>query len=195
MINFAQKLNQFPHYHRKFTAYILTQPLNIMLLLIITLLIILNLFHTVFFGFNEEKRLKKNIVLFPFVSGFHEELGAFYLGFNLLEAGNEYLLANNLYKDEGTPEDAIAQVLGIASSPFQTWLKLISYNQTVTEDLNNWQKIEAVFPNYSYSHLKKAFLFDLLANADGVKKELQNLGWDYKDLPEVINLKNKYGFR
>lgn len=203
MINFFKKLKQktagihclqFPHYHRKFTAPILPLSNNLILLFILILVIFINLFHSLFIGFNEEKGLKRKIIRLPSFPVFHEQLGEYYLKYNLAEAGKEYLLANELSKENGYAPGNNTTVLGVTVSPFETWYRLISYNQTLTEDLNSWHKIAATFPNYSYSHLKKAFLYDRLGNADGVKNELQNLEWEYNYLPEVKTLKNKYDF-
>ncbi len=204
MINFPSFLKQitvgihkiqFPHYHRKFTAPTLILPIDRILLFIVILLIFVNLIHSVFISFNEEKSLKRKIISFPSLSTFHEQLGEYYLKYNLTEAGKEYLLANELSKENGYPTDSNSTVLGTTDSPFEAWIRFVSYNQALEEDLNNWNIIETTFNNYSYSHLKKAFLYDQLENEDGVKKELQSLGWDYKNIPEVINLKNKYSFR
>jgi hypothetical protein len=204
MINFLSSLKQinsgirkiqFPHYHRKFTAPALRLPIDLLLLLIIILIIFINLFHSLFIGFNEEKGLKRKIVSFPSSPIFHEQLGEYYTKYNLAEAGKEYLLANELLKENSYSMNNNSTVLGITFSPSETWIRLIGYNQTLTDDLNGWNKIADTFPNYSYTHLVKAFLYDKLGNSDGVKEELQNLGWDYKNIPEVINLKNKYSFR
>lgn len=112
-----------------------------------------------------------------------------------MEAGNEYLLADSLDKETKPFTEDNTQVLGSTVSPFETWLNLTNYNKIISDELTDWKKIGEILPDYTYSHLKKAFLYEQLRDAIGVKSELQNLGWEYNNLSEVINLKNKYDLR
>lgn len=160
---------KFPHFIRKIHASPFMRIFDYFLWYLVIFLVLLNLFHTYFFPFNEEKRLQRQIIIKPFEALFHEELGRYYLAVNYQAANREYLLAQKLYEETTFAEN---KVLGMQSPPAEIWASVTSEKQKLEKELDFWEKINKAFPDYLYTKAKMAAIAYQLGDKDKTQKWL-----------------------
>ena len=173
---------KFPHFIRKIHASPLMRIFDYFLWYLIIFLVLLNLFHTYFFPFNEEKRLQRQIIIKPFEALFHESLGQYYLVVNYQAANREYLLAQKLYEET---QIAGNKVLGVQSSPAEIWANITSQKQKLGKEMDYWEIINKAFPDYLYTKAKMAALAYQLGDKNKTWQWL-NLGLSESPKDELL---------
>ena len=156
------KLSKFPQFYRNFTA---------LLIFLCLMSIIVNIFHQQFFSIDEEKILRQSIIFDPGNSLLHEKLGQYYLTLNAQVAEQEYALAEEFsYSSRPITSDNVA---GIHSSPWQTWLNIISRREKLKEEIKYWELVIKTYPDYFYANLKLAVLYYQIGEKSKSQKYLQ----------------------
>ena len=139
---------KFPHISRRISA-----PLLFYLLLSFFLF---NLFSDQFSPKNLEKNLRLMILRQPENSQLHEKLAEYYLSTNWEEAQKEYLLASSLYEEELTEN---SRILGVESSPLDTWNNLLTQRNKVKAEIGYWEKVAKQISDYQYTFLMLSSLY------------------------------------
>lgn len=120
-----------------------------------------------------ENSLEKTLLLYPTNSFFHEKLGQFYLGKDNLKAEREYSLAQKYYQpQQSLPE---VNVLGTQSSPWQTWLNYLEKKQNLDKEIQYWEKVSQIYPDYIYAEMKLAALYAQKNDRDKAKGHLEKI--------------------
>jgi Flp pilus assembly protein TadD len=169
----------FPHFYRRIAAA---------LCLLGLVIVILNIFHSQIFGVNEERQLNLDILSSPGDSSLHEKLAQYYLTRNGEEARKEFALAQDLYQDINTAQSNIA---GAKSSPWQTWLSLISFREKISGEIKYWEAVRARLPDYQYANLKLITLYYQLGDKDKTRQYLQSVLEEDSTNPTVLDLGEK----
>lgn len=162
---------QFPHFPRIFSAGNILRILKYLGVLFISLFILVNLLYDLTFYKDPEKKLRQEILRYPFVIDNHEQLGLFYLKKNLSAARQEYYLAQDLYD----PAPSSNQVLGVSTSPLQKWLDIASQSEKIKNEIVLWEKTKDKYPEYLYAYLELADLHFILGENHLSKESLADL--------------------
>lgn len=133
-----------------------------------------------------ENNLEKALLLYPTNSFFHEELGRYYLGKDNLKAEREYSLAQKYYQPQSSlpeinilgtqspPESDMLESLR-AGSPWQTWLNYIEKKQNLDKEIQYWEKVSQIYPDYIYADMKLATLFAEKRDRQKAKSRLEKI--------------------
>lgn len=158
-----------PHFYRRIAAPFLFVSIQ--------MFILVNLFHTFFFGFTDEKKIKLHIMSYPKVSAFHEQLGQLYLKTNKQRAETEYRLAGEFYQILGmeTGLSAVTNDQNTYSEPRMTWNSIVNQDVQIREELAYWKNISMTMPDYYYAKLKMAVLYSQLGKTEESASILENL--------------------
>lgn len=145
---------------------------NSLLLIIFMGIIAINLLTDLIWDQDSEKMLRSDILTNPQGSIPHQKLGQYYLSINIEAAQREYALAEELYQHKVNTSDKVA---GIESSPWQTWLNLITQKEQIGEEIKYWQIIHSSLPDYQYAILKLAIYYYQLGDKNRGKEYLETL--------------------
>lgn len=129
---------KFPQINRKLTAFLL--------ILVLAPMGLANLMQNLIFEKNDEKKLRFEVMRYPYISVLHEKLGSYYLGINNEAAQREYILAQS------------SRVLGAQNSPWQTWQDILKIQNSQDLEIKYWEKVLLSYPDYTYASLKLAVL-------------------------------------
>jgi tetratricopeptide (TPR) repeat protein len=154
---------KFPHIPRIINATLLRKLLNLIIIFFLLFLIILNIWFNYSNKNNQEITLRNKIMEYPFDFRSHEELGKYYLKENLQFSEKEYQLAELFYSKESPVSD---QVLGVTSSPWQTWLNIINFKENTFKDINYWKSFNDKYPDYKFGYLKQAYGYFQIGNKE-----------------------------
>lgn len=146
---------KFPQFSRKFNAplfYINFKHLSFTAILfaLFANLLIPNLHN------NPETITINEILIKPFESKLHEELGSLYLKRNILASKREYLLSQNYLP----PTDNLSKaILGIQNEPLETWNNLLKQKEQIQQQVKYWQNVYQTNPDYDFAGKKLALLY------------------------------------
>lgn len=163
---------KFPHIKRSISALIPTGMVKSFFLFCLLTITVINLFYSFFSNPTIEENLKLSLMLNPQNSSLHERLGQYYVGINSQAAQKEYQLAE-IYYIRNYHENS--QVLGEQSSPWQTWLNLLSQKEKIRGEIKSWEKLQSLYPDYTYIQMKLAALYYLLGEKDKSREYLQKV--------------------
>ena len=148
--NFPKIKFKFPHIYRSFTAYLFW--------LFIIMLIILNAFHTKFFGFTTFSQIRYPLLSAPYDPKPHLSLGDYFLDDNNpLWAQKEYEIAQELYL-ANINQATKKEVLGISTPPSESWTEIQKSQNAKNEEIIFWKEILRNNPDYIFAYLKLASL-------------------------------------
>lgn len=156
---------QFPQINRRITASVG--------LIVILIYLGLNLYPEITISKTYEKNLQTALLKNPTNSFFHEKLGQYYLEKDNIQAEREYKLAQKYYQSQITFSNT--NVLGSQSSPWQTWLNYIEKKQNLDREIQYWEKVSQIYPQYFYADLKLASLFWEKGEKEKAKSRLEKI--------------------
>jgi len=78
-----------------------------------------------------------------------EQLAVYSISVNQTYAQEQFSLA----------QDRMKNILGQQSAPFDTWRKFVTRRQSLLNDISAWEKLYALYPDYTYTLLKLAVLY------------------------------------
>ncbi len=134
-----------------------------------------------------EKKLRRQILLWPYQESVHRNLANYYLFFNAQAAKNEYLLAQDLYFFSLSASNH-PNLLGMQSSPWQSWLEIENQRQRLESQLYKWQVVLAGFPDFQYAKLQLANLYYQLGDKDKALEILTTLCEENPHRSDYLNL-------
>lgn len=143
----------FPHIFRIIPA--------LTLWLIIITILILNLFHSRFFGFNPVNQISYLLLEYPHNPFYHQKLGSYYLKEGIYKKSQqEFAVARQLSIEQNSA--LLPEVLGISAT-------------SKDEEIKYWLNINSYYPDYIYAPLKLAADFIEVGNFIQAQKYIHSV--------------------
>lgn len=173
---------KFPHFPRKLTAALPSWQAKKVISLFLLLILLFNLGESFIFPFNEEKRLRYQLMRQPAEFGLHEKLGQYYLKVNSAAAEREYLLAEEFYRLTLPAEESSGE------SPWQRWIAINLEKQKLKDEMLFWEEVCQTTPDYQYAPFKLAALYFQLGDKNKAREYLEKVREEWPTNKTILPL-------
>ncbi|KKR34092.1 MAG: hypothetical protein UT63_C0006G0010 [Candidatus Gottesmanbacteria bacterium GW2011_GWC2_39_8] len=163
------KFQQFPHISRSIPANLILRKTKRISFWFLSFLIVLNI---IYYQQSEFIQLREDVFRGESLKT-HLNLASYYLSLNdQANTKREFILADSFFMPN---KKSGKNVLGIESSPIQTWNNIVNARKINKEEIAKWVEITDKFPNYKTGFLNLAILNLKVGNKEEAKKYMFNL--------------------